>query len=271
LKSEAEYVLRNLARRNGKSISGDYELPAGKPVESVAISERLKMIFSPQVRYVTLAATFASFVCNITLYGGMYAGPQVFATTSSLPAAYQQLLTALPGVIANLAAGGIGDYASRRSCVVFALVIGWSTAFAMIIGGGVPQPRSWGMETVFQYGALGGGVSTAIGFTVVFQIAVEIYPPVASATGAAFVIGVGLIGAILAPDTFEIMQKTFGTWQSFYWFMGMCCVVCMITWMFAPANPGKAADCSSPDQEKGKILEPGRAGYSTLDAPAKEV
>jgi MFS family permease len=157
-RAEAEQSFRQLARRNGKHITGAYELPA-KKTEMLSCSKQMRVVFSAERWFATLLATYGCFCMNLTQYGRAYASPIIFADTSSVPAAYEIAMGAIPGAVMNIMAAGVGDYFTRRTSIIVASTICWTAAWALIISGDMAKPRSFVWEATFQYGSLFGGVA----------------------------------------------------------------------------------------------------------------
>jgi len=269
-KADAEKGFKTFAGRNSRSISGAYEIPESDICQTaMTMINQLKVIFSPQLWFITLVAIYASFCANVTLYGTMYANPQIFGTVSPLPAAWQILLTAGPSAIAVIMVGLVGDYMSRKTAVILGLSICSTGCFASCIGGGYALPRSLIAEVLFQYGTLITGCGVSLLFTVVFQISVEIFPTSSSATGAAIIIGVGRIGAIIAPQLFDFMWSKSGNWQSFYSFIGVCSLIGIILWMCVPQTLTTKLVDDDPKQEFAGVAS--APDYSTMKTAGKEV
>jgi len=266
LEKEAECGFRSFARRNGRSISGAYELKENGNKTVLSFMKQLSVIFSHRYWFATVACIYASFCINLTMYGGLYGGPQIFVTTSSLPAAWQTLMSAIPGSVAVILTGFVADGVSRKMLIVLSLAISFTAMLGTVTGGSQPIPRTWHLEALYQYGTLFGAVGAAIGFTALFQLAVEIYPPTSSATGASVIIGIGRIGAIIAPGLFELMKAEFGNWQVFYSCVGLCSLVCILMWMFVPASIGLARPIDDDDlNQKLAGLGSSNHTYSTLE------
>merc|ERR1712107_382180 len=77
----------------------------------------------------------------------------------------------------------------------------------------------------------------AVGFTVGYLYAVEIYPTSARAVGISFCIAAGRIGAITSPTVFELLTGAF-PWQSYFVF-SMC--LAMLNFFLVPFLPFETA------------------------------
>merc|ERR1711974_52432 len=98
------------------------------------------------------------------------------------------------------------------------------------------------------------------GFTVIFQLAVEIYPPTSSAVGGALVIGMGRVGGIVAPELFDYMLMATGMWETFFYVQTSCCIVALIFWYFASETGGRR-DRSDNAINRSML---GTSGYNTM-------
>jgi MFS family permease len=271
MQMKAEEGFRTFARRNGKIISGTYALLDSSKSETLTPAEQAAVIFSAKRWFLTLATAYACFCLNVSYFGTMYAQPIIFAETSSMPAVYQNMLTFIAPAVASIVACLFADNAPRKTCVLFALAVILSCNVATRMAGSVATShRGWALEALYQYGSEVSGAGRAVGFVTLHQIAVEIYPPSSSATGGSFVMGVGRIGALIAPSLFEFMQSTFHTWQSFYFFMDVVVAISILMWMFVPFQPTQ--DSKSQKLKASQPVLSARAGYSTMHSiPVREV
>jgi MFS family permease len=263
---------RTLAHRNGNSISGNFELPpAAMALENgsrLSLSGQLSVIFSQKLWFATLANTFACFVENMALYGTTYASPQILQKASAIPAVYEDLTAAIPSVITIVFVGIFADTISRRCAVILSLALCSSSLFCTCIGGGISPPRPAVLEVIFQYGILSVGVGLAIGITVIYQVAVDIYPSTSSAFGASFIIGFGRLGAVVAGGLFDWMtsKDAFGCWQSYYAMLGICCVVGIIMWSLVSPNAGRVDETEKVEETQNLIVKKGIKHYQTIAA-----
>uniref|UniRef100_A0A7S2AJQ6 Major facilitator superfamily (MFS) profile domain-containing protein n=1 Tax=Alexandrium andersonii TaxID=327968 RepID=A0A7S2AJQ6_9DINO len=200
--------------------------------------DQLGMVFAPHLRYTTVAVFLAAFCINLVSYGDGYAAPQVLTVTSHIAPAWQCVIKASVSVLWVFLAGALAQVMSRKTMVILATVISSTVCFAFALAGSFPAPRSMLMEILFQYGANGSAVGSALGYVVVFQIAVEIYPTSASTTGGALIMGGGRLAAVAAPLLFENVRRYTGKWTPFYYLLGFCCAVAAAFALFM--NPIKA-------------------------------
>lgn len=263
---DAEREFRLFARRNGKTISGTFALASRESMQTLSVREQFKVIASQRYRYATFAAMYVCLCANITMYGTLYAGPQIFVKISAVPAAWQTMMAVGPGGAAVILAGAVAHRFSRKTPIMFALIIGASCLVATCIGGSRPPPRAWYFEGLFQYGNLIGSCGVAILFTVLFQLAVEMYPATSAATGASLVIGFGRVGAMIAPSLFDLMTKEFASWQAFYYFLAALNALGIVIWAFVPAHIGQVTSQADDDASQALVSIDKRMTASYLNS-----
>jgi MFS family permease len=271
MRMQAEEGFRIFARRNGKIISGTYAEHSPRRCETLTPTEQAAVIFSPKRWFLTLVTAWGCFCMNLSAFGTAYCQPLIFNETSFMPAAYQNMLTIIAPGIASIAACFFADTVSRKSCVLFSLAVMISCNEATRVAGSVATAhRGWFLESLYQYGAEVSGAGRAVGFVTLHQIAVEIYPSSSSATGGSFVMGVGRIGAGIAPSLFEFLRSTFHTWQSFYICMDVAMAISFLTWMLVPSQ--RTQESKAQESKASQPVLSAKAGYSTMHSiPVKEV
>jgi len=217
---EAQDVLCFLQKMNGIADGHvDHEPPLPTSSSSTAeiqpLSEQLKDLFSPQLCMPTLIILFASFCIHMTSYGYAFASPQILTEVSSIPAAWQMVSSCAVAFPIIIGLWPIAQSLSRKSCIILALALNAAVSGAFAVSGAQAVPRRWYYEMLFQFGYLGNTAGSTLGYMVLFQVAVEIYPVTIAASGGALTMGVGRLGALLAPLLFEQMYAAFG-WPSFF-------------------------------------------------------
>lgn len=81
---------------------------------------------------------------------------------------------------------------------------------------GVLKNRGTLTELLYQYGIFSFYWVPAMGFVVLWQLSVEIFPTVAATTGCSITMACGRTGALLAPLIFETLWAAFGRWDTFF-------------------------------------------------------
>jgi len=227
LHAEAKEELRKMAELNKAEVSFEYSeaseaaLPAqratGASHREMSIAQRIAVIGSERYLRPTASLAFVTFVFNLTVYGQIYSAAQVLPTVSSLPAAKEMALTSTISLCMIVPIFFLSTCFTRRLCLilanVFMLLAGLLFDFASV----QTPPRSLGYEAAFQLGTIVGPLGMMLGGTIIYQVAVEIFPPKVAITGAAIIISCGRVGAILAPLSFEGVRSIFGHWDP--WFL----------------------------------------------------
>lgn len=262
--AEAKKVFRSMAWMNSTDHCDlDYSVPSKADAPTPALDEapqttlceQMRMVFSPQLWFTTVAVFWAAFCINLAAYGDGYAAPQILGETSSFPPAWRCVIKSATSVLWTLVAGVLARAASRKTMVIASTTISATVCFAFAVAGPCPAPRPLLLAMLYQYGANGSAIGAAFGYVVIFQIAVEIYPTAASSTGGALIMGGGRVAAVAAPLLFENFRQATGDWTSFYYFMGASCVSASIAVQCMPSvkayRPGEKEEA---DMEHGKVL-----------------
>merc|ERR1719277_2655636 len=77
---------------------------------------------------------------------------------------------------------------SRKATTMLALFSSSVFCAAFTWAGGHTSAPSWLVKAAFHFGYFGNTASSTLGYMVLYQIAVEIYPTSAAASGGAFII-----------------------------------------------------------------------------------
>jgi len=86
--------------------------------------------------------------------------------------------------------------------------------------------RPGGSAKIFQLAGLYGiKCFVSIGFLVVYQYAIEIYPTESRTTGVAITIGSGRLAGIISPLVIEAIVSVTGGFSAFFFHLGLCYLV----------------------------------------------
>lgn len=258
---------RWIAIRNGKDHDIDFEGPTARASSFTGpdLQEKLSIVFSKKYAFTTFAATYAAFCFNLTQYGALYANPQIFQRTSTIPPAWQMILSGLPGFVVLLFASTLLDKVSRKSACVAALSLLSLGLMWVCVSGIHPPPRSRFFESVFQMGAGAVTGGAAVGFTVIYQLSVEIYPTIAAGTGSAVVMGVGRIGAIIAPALFEHIQAVLD-WPDFYYLLAGLSAFGMVFLLLMPSTEELQIDGLGDAEVGNMVVKLHSQNYGTTES-----
>jgi len=175
----------------------------------------VRVVFGPSLWPSTLIVMYSCFVLNFLTFGCLYAFPQVLASSDGpgSNAAFELFLGALAEVPGQVLGLLCGSYLTRKlSMKVYlglaSLSLG-SFVFSLLHPGGSAK--------IFQMaGFYGIKCFARIGFLVVYQYSIEIYPTEVRATGAAVSMGSGRIGGIVSPLVFEAIVSLTGGFSMFF-------------------------------------------------------
>lgn len=233
--SEARATLARLMSLNGSGyVKVDYKVIHHTPKAGATMSlqDQLGCIFSADLCYTTLVVAYASCCTNLASYAFAYAAPQVLAETSATPAAYAMAISGVAACGINFLLWIISSNIPRKEGIIVSLSLGIVVMLLFTIAGSHSLPRPLFWEAVYQISLDSFSAASTLGYMVLFQIAVEIYPTCAAATGGSLIIGAGRLGAVLAPLVFERL-KQFSSWQmSFYTMSSMNAIgILLLLWM----------------------------------------
>lgn len=192
--------------------------------------QKLQALFAPERRQNTLALGFAIFSIQLTLYGTMYAAPQIMEKASTLVPVLQIFISVMTSLACAMVIGVIAQLIPRRVAMTLACSLTAVVTFLFVMAGSKPKPRSALTQMLFQVGANGGGFTVQLAMVVGLQLSVELFPVEIATTGSSFVGGLGRFGAVVAPQLFEALQRV-GNWTHFYYLL----VVLLILGSFAAA------------------------------------
>lgn len=205
--------------------------PAMKRNLNMEVLSRFQLLVSPKLRYVTFTASFSYFVLNFITYGGLYAFPQILPEAGAEIAPAVALGWAAAAEISGRVFGflvgscftrqlGIQAYLGFTCVVSFLLVLPLlhpngtnrlSYSMGILLRGAVDLSKL--------FGSMGGAL--------LFCFTSELYNTSVRATGTAYCMAVGRLGAIAAPVIFECLMYATGSPVSFMCMMGSLCLVNM--------------------------------------------
>mmetsp|Transcript_89873 Transcript_89873/g.155606 ORF Transcript_89873/g.155606 Transcript_89873/m.155606 type:complete len:487 (+) Transcript_89873:71-1531(+) len=265
--SDAYHGFQWMAEQNGqKHVIIDYqELPQiGSSLTGPGLYERLQVVFSGKYAFSLFAATLADFVINLAEKGRAYANPQIFGEVSTLPAAWQILVSDLPAQVTALLVVVIFlDLCARKVAVMIALCLMALGSFCTCVAGVQPLPRSPFTESVFQLALMSLAGGCKMGFAVLYQLAVEIFHPAVAATGSAVVICLGRFGSIAAPTMFEICQAKFG-WPVFYYTIAVMSMIAAVFMWRVPSAAELEVESVEDAHDAGSLLMNSSPTYGTI-------
>mmetsp|Transcript_61062 Transcript_61062/g.109948 ORF Transcript_61062/g.109948 Transcript_61062/m.109948 type:complete len:472 (-) Transcript_61062:48-1463(-) len=213
-------------------------------------AHQLNLIFSKPFAYCTCVLCLVTFTFNFVEYGSAYAEPMVLQTThANMPAAWQLFLKHAMSLPLRLGIAGISVLMSRKHILIVALLAMFCGVLFFATAGGLLH-RSPFLTLVYYTGLYLPLAGCALACLAAYQLSVEIYPVVATATGSAFCVGFGRLGSIASPFLYELTREV-GPWQNFYYLMA---AVCLPAAAFSAFLPHEIEASLKHDDEEAKSL-----------------
>mmetsp|Transcript_50058 Transcript_50058/g.88238 ORF Transcript_50058/g.88238 Transcript_50058/m.88238 type:complete len:519 (-) Transcript_50058:182-1738(-) len=250
-REEAALVLKSMRRDNGSAgASVDFQLvPQIKTGSFFAnVNRQFNVIFSKRLRVSTAIVVYSCFTLNMVFYGCLYAFPQVlpdvFSSESGRSASAELLFGALwelPGLLLGFI---LGTTMPRKLVIkLYAAMVGLSL---LVFASGC----YWNSDNLFvqvclRVGYYGVKCFTNVGFVVVYQYSIEIYPAEARVTGTAFNLAGGRMAGISAPLLFEFAKIGFGNCAFFY----CCAFLAIINFLLVDLLPYETSGKDSKECE----------------------
>jgi len=180
--------------------------------------KHVRVVFGPNLWLSTLIMMYSCFVLNFLYFGSLYALPQVLVGSDEpgSNAAFKLFtgaLAELPGQVLGLLCG---TYLTRKTTMNVYLGLTMislgSFVFSLVHPGGSAK--------IFQMAGLYGmKCFVRIGFLVLYQYTIEIYPTEVRTTGSAINLGSGRVAGIIAPLIFEATVSVTGGFSMFFFLM----------------------------------------------------
>jgi len=195
-----------------------------KTVATVPLVSRLAVIFSKTYRLFICTAAVACFSMNLVLSGALYAQEELLEGNAGKRQGWSLLLESTVGLILCVIAGPLVIRCSRSFVMSVSLLGGavgcvvWCVCRSM--------PTSPMTVLGLQISGSVGYLQTALGFVVVYQYAVDMFPANVGCTSSALVNFAGRLACVLGPPTFDLLLRR-GMWQLFY---GIMIGFCLLSW-----------------------------------------
>jgi len=224
--AEAKTVLEVMKKDNrcDASVSTDFHVVPDIRLSGRQFGYQIKELFNRQFFSTTLITSFTCFGLNIVYYGCLYAFPQILPDLHGGGSAGMQLLMgALCEIPGNAVGVVLGMCMPRKPVMKLYLLLMATCLFVFICG--VHSPTSVIGPIMYHGGYYGIKAVACIGYIITYQYAAEVYPTETRATGTAFCIGSGRLGAMLAPLIFEGFQDVFHSYAGFFYLLCLFCIV----------------------------------------------
>mmetsp|Transcript_128717 Transcript_128717/g.274753 ORF Transcript_128717/g.274753 Transcript_128717/m.274753 type:complete len:508 (+) Transcript_128717:152-1675(+) len=217
----------------------------------------VSLIFSPKMRFSTVAVIYSTFTLNMLFYGCLYAFPQVvtdidFGSTPAM-ALFVGTIWELPG---NAMAVICGMRWPRKRMLAVYLVL-TSISLILFTLGAPGKGENLASRILLHCGYVGIKCFGVLGFISVYQYSTEIYPTTARTTGTAACVAGGRLGGILAPLAFEWIQEKTGDFRPFFWLVvGLCIINLFLVALMPFETFGKALANHLDEDEKAAETQP---------------
>lgn len=234
----AEDILRSIQWWNSK----EQEPVNFSPVKADApqsdmesLKMQLDVAFGTTMRYTTAVLCFTCFVLNFVYYGGVYSFPLILGHVdmgvSPAGALILGVLWELPGFVA---AGFCDKHCGRRSSILWYLAL-VTLSISVFIKSAAYDEKFGPVNYMAHAGYAGSKCWIHMGFLIVYQYVVEVYPTSARAAGTGLCLGCGRLGSIAVPFVFEAMAGWFDDmWQPFFYMMATFCAVNVLLVLMLP-------------------------------------
>lgn len=230
----AKGVLDIMKKDNGvPSVSTAFQAVPPVRLSRSEFGYQLKKLFNRSYWSSTVITGLTCFGLNIVYYGCLYAFPQILPDLQGGGTAGLQLLVGALWEIPGNAAGILFGMCMPRKPVIKLYLVLMSISLMCFIFG-VNMQHSAMSQVIYQGGYFGIKAVACIGYVVTYQYAGEIYPTEIRATGVAFCIGSGRLGAMIAPIVFETVQDKFGSYIGFFYILAAFCVLNCVLIDFLP-------------------------------------
>jgi len=188
---------------------------------------RCKSLFNPYYRTTTIIVGFICFSSNLTYYGMVYGVPRTLQTLSAkVPGGdkhegdgwsaaggvFIATLFEIPGVFISIL---FGATLSRKSTMTFIFIT--ASILLVVIGASnwteVESAGFWLVSVVKMF--------IAAGFIIIYLYMLECYPTIFRATGLAYNMVIGRIGAFLCPFVYELLFQQTESFLPFFVVLGV--------------------------------------------------
>jgi len=202
----------------------------------VTCSYRVRSLFSRYYRRTTIIMTYVCFASNITYYGLIYGLPHTFQTVSKEEGGkggfsagagvFFAALMEIPGVFLAIM---LSMTVSRKAnmCVAFVASAIWLSVMVWAF-------HSGHMETIGLWSIFAVKMFIASGFIVCYLYLLECYPTYFRATGLAFCMVTGRIGALICPFLYDGLVYSGAGYIWFFTVIGSIITIAAILTLFLP-------------------------------------
>jgi MFS family permease len=200
----------------------------------VTCSYRVRSLFSRYYRRTTIIMTYTCFASNITYYGLIYGLPHTFKSVfkedkgglSAGAGIFFAALMEIPGVFLAIL---LSSTVSRKANMCFSFVMSALCLMVLIWAFYSGHVRTIGVWSIF-----GVKMFIASGFIVCYLYLLECYPTYFRATGLAFCMVTGRIGALICPFLYDGLVYSGAGYIWFFTVIGCIITVAAVLVCFLP-------------------------------------
>lgn len=228
--AEGQEVLEQMRLSNKRpDVSIEYIPTSESPqAKKAGGSQLIKTFFSQKYRWVTFALSYHSFVYAMVLTAGRnYAQAQVLPllegnkTSHSVAPGWEIVLGCPVDCLSVLLVPVVARWISIERFMFLASFLGGVAAICFVAGGAAVEPRSFGMECIFQLGYALFQLSPAVNAVVASQYAVQLFPSHVASSAGSIVIVFMRGGLVLGPILFDFFRASPLGWHSFYYIVAV--------------------------------------------------
>mmetsp|Transcript_102844 Transcript_102844/g.187767 ORF Transcript_102844/g.187767 Transcript_102844/m.187767 type:complete len:469 (+) Transcript_102844:63-1469(+) len=222
-RNDAISVLETLQRRNGVHVDvQNWELRLTEVYPSVQQKWSYMALFDRTSLFTTMTLSLCTFTLNFSGYGMMYAGPIIFAKSKLGVPSVTMMVSFFCGLL-GIASGVPASGASQsRPRFIGYILIARATCVSLLLCGLWLGEVNIVTVVIALVGMSGKTFLDSIAYMLVYLYAIEVRPTESRASGSAFALGVGRLGAVLAPIVFE-MLKTPTAFVASVFVLGLLC------------------------------------------------
>lgn len=214
---EAGQILEEMRCSNGKAdvdISYETIVETDVPEAEGTWAACFKVVFGPHMIGTTGSLLWCCFTLNLVSYGSAYAFPLI-ATHSASPSnqspAQKFLVNDLIGISLPVLCLPLAKTLSRRCILCTGWIIG-IVGMAIFVQEGQIEHRNSLHTALYILGVQAPGVLSGFGFTVVYVLAVDVYPVNFASSAGGLVMFFGKLGALLSSYAYSWCSD----WEEFY-------------------------------------------------------
>lgn len=184
------------------SAKADVELSTMPFME--VVRRQWEVVFGGSLLIATAIIMFSCFTLNLLYFGSLYAFPQVLPHVFGDAAASELFIGASWELVGYALSLLVGATMSQKRGIWLYLGLAMASLLAFAATAAAQQ-RTWSADAFTYIGYYGLKCSSTMGFVIVYQYAIELYPTEARITGTACVFAGGRVAAMLAPLLYELV------------------------------------------------------------------